>query len=843
MSTPQSQGRKQHNVNRIPTLETLEKRMLCTVEALESQLQEAMVPVATPQVGSFTRLLEDGFDKIVAPRIARQISANVSRVSLDGTVSLSALGSDSSGERNLSYFWSVLSSPDGSTPRILINGNNAAKSTRLTVNAAGEYRIALTIMNQSGASVTTESRFNVSQRLSSITAYSNTEGAIRTNSTIVLGGNSMTCRIIGLDQFGKEMTFQPTFTVSARSASGRLGASVVSRSDFTNISFPQVDNYRITVTSGRMLTTFNVDVVSRLSRLEVIAPSEDIAVGTSVQLRARGIDQFGREITAGISPSWQVNHGNITSTGLYTAPEASKAIQVTVRSGNLTGTANLRVAGANTSTTIQSEDIASLFTQFYVDGSINRQEMISLLRLPGSDGVVDGIELGDLKYIVANTDTFNIPEHVRHLANDVVNGNPANQLFQGRPLGNLNVGSSSSQLNTLIDKWFLGADVPKLTNVNYAYRTASGNLFHRSPSYLDQKQGAVGDCYLISALGAIAYVNPAAITDMFIDNGDGTFTVRFYGGKYGTYSTPDGKISDGFAAGTTGEADYVTVDRRLPVFSGSRMIYSNYGSDFRNSANVLWIALAEKAYAQWNETGKAGRNGTNTYAGIASGWMGVVNAQITGINSSTYFFNTTPKETLINALNQGQAVTLGTKSGQMAFRLVQGHAYTVVGYNATNDTFTLHNPWGSSHPQPMNYQQLQLYCTAFVTTNLVLQSDSRATVNLNNVSSGRLTEYFALSAQQSHNHMKTISITENRTDTSMPLLKPTMKESSMLSTRANTDSWDFDSEFDLLRQLGHEIQEARDEISMSLYGKEADSDLVAAIDLLFAEETFAQQII
>jgi len=273
------------------------------------------------------------------------------------------------------------------------------------------------------------------------------------------------------------------------------------------------------------------------------------------------------------------------------------------------------------------------------------------------------------------------------------------------------------------------------------------------------------------------------------------------------------------------------------------LIYSNYGSDFRNSANVLWIALAEKAYAQWNETGKAGRNGTNTYAGIAGGWMGVVNSQITGINSSTYYFNTTPKETLIDALNQGQAVTLGTKSGQMAYRLVQGHAYTVVGYNATNDEFTLHNPWGSSHPQPMNYQQLQLYCTAFVTTNLVLQSARRATFNPNTVSNNRLTEYFALSAQQSHSQMKTISISENRTDTSMPLLKPTMKESSMLSTRANTDSWDFDSEFDLLRQLGHEIQETRDEISMSLYGREADSDLVAAIDLLFAEENFGQEII
>jgi hypothetical protein len=38
----------------------------------------------------------------------------------------------------------------------------------------------------------------------------------------------------------------------------------------------------------------------------------------------------------------------------------------------------------------------------------------------------------------------------------------------------------------------------------------------------------VGDCYFIAALGALADSSAAAIENMFIDNGDGTWTVRFY---------------------------------------------------------------------------------------------------------------------------------------------------------------------------------------------------------------------------------------------------------------------------------------------------------------------------
>ncbi len=125
----------------------------------------------------------------------------------------------------------------------------------------------------------------------------------------------------------------------------------------------------------------------------------------------------------------------------------------------------------------------------------------------------------------------------------------------------------------------------------------------------------MGDCYLISSLGAIADSSPAAIQNMFVDNGDGTWTVRFY---------------------YNGTADYVTVNSRLPVNSQGNLIFDGYGTNSQSASNVLWIELAEKAYAQWNETGKEGRNGQNSYAAIEGGWMADVDAQVLGHAAASY---------------------------------------------------------------------------------------------------------------------------------------------------------------------------------------------------------------
>ena len=123
---------------------------------------------------------------------------------------------------------------------------------------------------------------------------------------------------------------------------------------------------------------------------------------------------------------------------------------------------------------------------------------------------------------------------------------------------------------------------------------------------------------------------------MFINNGDGTYTVRFYTGTYGTiYNSTDGSISAGFS-NNAATADYVTVNCMLPTSTTGILVYADYGASYNNTANSLWIPLAEKAYAQWNQTGKEGRDGTNAYASIQGGWMATVDAQVLGYDATDY---------------------------------------------------------------------------------------------------------------------------------------------------------------------------------------------------------------
>ena len=144
-----------------------------------------------------------------------------------------------------------------------------------------------------------------------------------------------------------------------------------------------------------------------------------------------------------------------------------------------------------------------------------------------------------------------MPGYVQVLAGDVVNGNAANATYLGQPLGNLAVGSSAAQLNDLINKWFLGTDLPALCDSSLVYTSAAGSLFPHTPSHADEYQGELGDCYFISALGTLADSNPAAVENMFINNGDGTYTVRFYTGTYGAiYNYSDGSYQRRFTTTT-----------------------------------------------------------------------------------------------------------------------------------------------------------------------------------------------------------------------------------------------------------------------------------------------------
>jgi hypothetical protein len=302
-------------------------------------------------------------------------------------------------------------------------------------------------------------------------------------------------------------------------------------------------------------------------------------------------------------------------------------------------------------------------TEFAADDAITRNDMLGLFNQAEADGTISAQELQSLRVVVSNSSLLNMPGYVHNLANKTLNNDPADASYQGQPLAMLAAGSSASVLQALVSKWFLGQDEPAAGTDAY-YSPVSGTLFGSSgPLPTDVQQGQIGDCWLIAGLSEVAKRMPSVIKNMFIDNGDGTWSVRFY---------------------HNGAPDWVTVDSQLP----------DGGTLYDQPINgVLWVALAEKAYAQENASGwiPTGSEGNDSYAALNGGDPGWVLKALTG-----KFTQSTGVMSMLVAdiWQQGDLVILATPPKPANPLIVGDHAYTVVNYNAATDTYTLLNPWG-----------------------------------------------------------------------------------------------------------------------------------------------------
>jgi uncharacterized protein with LGFP repeats len=239
-----------------------------------------------------------------------------------------------------------------------------------------------------------------------------------------------------------------------------------------------------------------------------------------------------------------------------------------------------------------------------------------------------------------------------------------------------------------------------------SYIPTAGTLWgSNGPSYLDVQQGAVGDCWLISSLAEVAAREATTIQDMFVPYGSATVngsTVSVYGVL----------LFD-----TNGFAHFVTVDTELP----------NAGGTYDHPVNGnLWVALAEKAYAQANGAGFVTTSSvdTNSYAALNNGTPSWALQAITGYSASD--FDIDPNDA-VSAWNAGELVVLNTNSPSSSF-IVPSHSYAMVDYNAaSNEPFELMNPWGTDANgwAPGNVNTIYGLFTAnaaFVSDNFVSQS-------------------------------------------------------------------------------------------------------------------------
>jgi hypothetical protein len=216
------------------------------------------------------------------------------------------------------------------------------------------------------------------------------------------------------------------------------------------------------------------------------------------------------------------------------------------------------------------------------------------------------------------------------------------------------------------------------------------------------RQGAFGTCAFLAAVGAAfgqldrgnADAEASTILkDSLIDNGDDTYTVRFF---------------------ADGAPQYVTVDARAPGSKGSifgagpaQRDPSNGSTattrDFNNPSNYpIWMTLMERAYAQW----MGEQFNTNGYDRIGNGdnradpllrVTGRFAKEWSLTPGQSNFLGSNGFDLISSALKSGEFVTVGMggRKKSSAF-LVGSHVYTVVDAYSLNgeNKVLIRNPWG-----------------------------------------------------------------------------------------------------------------------------------------------------
>ena len=372
-----------------------------------------------------------------------------------------------------------------------------------------------------------------------------------------------------------------------------------------------------------------------------------------------------------------------------------------------------------------NSQLNTLVSSGIADNVYTYQEVLSLLDTVAAGGVT-ATEWTDLKTVYDNASPLFASDYVKTITYDVVYGNLANAKWWGGAktatgvavLGDMSANTSETNARRLIDKWFLGADLPmpvaggdtatgKAATGVFTYAVATGPLFVNGAVASDVNQGAVGDCYYVATLGSIANISPALISNAFIDNGNGTYGVKFY---------------------LNGVSAYTTVNMSLPTYaSGAASFASNVT---RSLSGELWVSLLEKAFIQLNtqadvDNKMADWTGENSYQAVEGGFASPIK-QLSNLNYKYYssYYSGIPdayaagelladdaqtyKQTLITALKAGSIgwlATFGETTGANGkTNFVAGHAFMLLGYNTATDKFIIRNPWGGDGTSDFNPQ-------------------------------------------------------------------------------------------------------------------------------------------
>lgn len=172
----------------------------------------------------------------------------------------------------------------------------------------------------------------------------------------------------------------------------------------------------------------------------------------------------------------------------------------------------------------------------------------------------------------------------------------------------------------------------------------------------------------------VAQRDPGMLRNMFIDNGDGSFTVKLF---------------------KDNQPQYVTVDRYLPTDATGKLVFAQVGAAANNPGNILWPALLEKAIAQVAESGWLPENASNTinsYRSIDGGssgntlWTAEVLGLLTGRGFTGGQITPDSLSDMLDAYNNNEFVTVTANHpfavyGSLTLpTIATGRTYTILSY-------------------------------------------------------------------------------------------------------------------------------------------------------------------
>jgi hypothetical protein len=222
----------------------------------------------------------------------------------------------------------------------------------------------------------------------------------------------------------------------------------------------------------------------------------------------------------------------------------------------------------------------------------------------------------------------------------------------------------------------------------------------------DVKQGALGDCYLIAGMAAVARADPRAIQDAIKDNGDGTFDVTLF--LRATRSSRPRAVTR-------------TVDARLAVKSAGRPLYAGTG-DTDGDQVELWTALIEKTVAQHKESydlisgGNINGDGF-VFAGVSELLTGKAESYMStdrmdGDEALLYMsFALEEKKPLVASSKNIEGDEELTREANR-YNVYWNHAYAPESVDLGARTVNLQNPWGSSHVRDLPIDKFLQYYKA-----------------------------------------------------------------------------------------------------------------------------------